>query len=54
VRPADGPVQLVKLTSAKVVDADGSEMSDLPAEMWVCPNVLTGFNLEEGPSGRDS
>ena len=54
VRPSDGPVQLVKLTSAKVVDANGTEMSDVPGEMWVCPNVLTGFALEEGPSGRDS
>ena len=53
VRPGDGAVQLVKLTSAKIVDADGTEMSDLPDEMWVCPNVLTGFDLEEGPSGRE-
>ena len=53
VRPSTGPVQLVKLTSATMDGAGGTAMDDVPAEMWVCPNVLTGLNLEEGPSGRE-
>lgn len=53
VRPSVGSVQLVKLTSAKMMDSDGTQMSDVPGDLWVCPNVLTGFSLEEGPSGRD-
>jgi len=53
VRPADGAVQLIKLTSAKMYGAGGTAMNDVPSELWVCPNVLTGLQLEEGPSGRD-
>lgn len=52
VRPSEGPVQLVKITSARMIGAGGSSM-DVPEELWVCPNVLTGVTMEEGPSGRD-
>lgn len=52
VRPGDGPVQLIKLTSARMYDAGGVSMPEVPSELWICPNSLTGFHLEEGPSGR--
>jgi len=53
VRPADGPVQLVKITAAEIYSSGGLSMGEVPEEMWVVPNVLTGFRREEGPSGRD-
>ena len=52
-RPSEGPVQLVRLSKAEVTDASGDVLSDVPTDLWLCPNVLTGFRLQEGPSGRD-
>ena len=50
-RPNEGPVQLVNLSRARIEDADGNIM-ETHDSLSLCPNVLTGFNLEEGPSGR--
>lgn len=52
VRPNDGPVQLVNLSRARVEDAAGNVLEEHDS-LSVCPNVLTGVHLEEGPSGRD-
>lgn len=52
VRPNEGQVQLAVLSHATVEDADGNVL-ETHEQMSVCPNVLTGFRLEEGPSGRD-
>lgn len=51
-RPGEGPVQLVRLERAQVEDASGRIM-ETHDSLTVCPNLLTGFRLEEGPSGRD-
>jgi len=49
---APAPVQLVKISRAELIDADGRVM-ERHDTLSACPNVLTGFQLEEGPSGRD-
>ena len=51
-RPGDGPVQLVRLSRAEVRDASGAVL-ERHESLSICPNVLTGFRLEEGPAGRD-
>ena len=51
-RPGQGQVQLVRLEKVEVRDRDGNIL-DTYDRLAVCPNVLTGFGLEEGPSGRD-
>jgi hypothetical protein len=51
-RPGDGQVQLVRLSRAELRDAEGNVL-ETHDNLSICPNVLTGFRLEEGPSGRD-
>jgi hypothetical protein len=51
VKPASGPVQVLNLSRAEVRAADGSLLEQHDA-LSICPNVLTGFHLEEGPAGR--
>ena len=51
-RPGEGPVQLVRLSRAQIQDAAGNVM-ETHESLPVCPNVLTTFRLEEGPSGRE-
>jgi hypothetical protein len=51
-RPGQGPVQFVTLTKVEMFDAEGN-MVEQHEELALCPNVLTGFNLDEGPRGRD-
>jgi len=51
-RPDSGPVQMVRISRAELIDADGRVM-ETHDTLSACPNVLTGFRLEEGPSGRD-
>jgi hypothetical protein len=51
-RPGEGQVQLVRLSRAELQDADGNIL-ETHDNLSICPNVLTGFRLEEGPSGRD-
>lgn len=52
-RPNEGEVQLVILSRARVEDADGNIMEQHDT-MTVCPNLVTGLGLEEGPSGRSA
>jgi len=51
-RPEAGPVQLVKLSRAELQDASGGVMESHES-LAVCPNVVTGIRLQEGPTGRD-
>ena len=51
-QPGSGQVQFAKLTSVQLIDAEGTVKDQLD-EMTICPNVLTGFHLDEGPRGRD-
>jgi hypothetical protein len=51
-RPASGPVQLVNLSHVEIRSAEG-EVLETHDALSICPNVLTGFSREEGPSGRD-
>jgi hypothetical protein len=51
-RPSNGPVQFAKVADAKMQDSDGNVLSEMPSDLWICPNVLTRFALEEGASGR--
>lgn len=51
-RPADGQVQLIRLSRATLEDADGNVM-ETHDNLSLCPNVVTGISLQEGPSGRD-
>jgi hypothetical protein len=50
-QPSQGQVQFAKLTSAELIDATGKVVQK-EKELVVCPNMVTGFRLEEGPSGR--
>jgi hypothetical protein len=51
-RPGTGPVQLVKLARAELQDAEGNVL-ETHDSLSLCPNVMTGIRLQEGPSGRD-
>jgi len=51
-QPGMGTVQLIRLSKAEIRDAAGQLLESYD-QLAVCPNVLTGFALEEGPSGRD-
>ena len=51
-QPAQGSVQFVVLTDAKMIDASGKILREAK-ELVVCPNILTGISLDEGPRGRD-
>jgi hypothetical protein len=51
-RPDFGPVQMVRLSKAELQDSDGNVM-ETHDSLSLCPNVLVGFRMEEGPSGRD-
>lgn len=51
-RPDSGPVEMVRISKAELQDSDGNVM-ETHDSLSVCPNVLTGFRKEEGPSGRD-
>jgi hypothetical protein len=44
-----GPVQLVKLSKAEIIDDKGRVMEQHD-EFTLVPNVLTHFTLAEGPS----
>ena len=51
-QPASGAVQFAVLSDAKLIDASGKIVREAK-ELVVCPNILTGISLDEGPRGRD-
>jgi hypothetical protein len=51
-KPASGPVQLVSLAKAEVLDATG-RLLEHHESMVLVPNVLAGVKIAEGPRGRD-
>jgi hypothetical protein len=51
VRPATGAVQLVQLSRAEIVDAQGAVLEQHDV-MSLCPNTPAGIRLDEGPVGR--
>jgi len=51
-QPPSGPVQFVVLSDAKLIDASGKVVREAK-ELALCPNLLTGISLAEGPRGRD-
>ncbi|MBP6633445.1 MAG: hypothetical protein KBG28_05455 [Kofleriaceae bacterium] len=50
-QPSAGPVQFVVLSDAKLVDNQGRMIREAK-ELAICPNVLTGISMAEGPRGR--
>lgn len=51
-QPASGKVQFAVLANAELIDAQGRVYKRFD-ELTVCPNVLAGVRLDEGPRGRD-
>ena len=51
-QPASGSVQFVVVKKAELIDAAGRVVHKAD-ELTVCPNVLVGVYLDEGPRGRD-
>jgi hypothetical protein len=52
VQPTSGPVQFLVLKKVEMIDANGKSGTRAD-DLTVCPNVLTGIALDEGPRGRD-
>ena len=51
-QPSSGPVEFVVLHDAKLFRSSGKMVREL-ADVTLCPNVVTGIALDEGPRGRD-
>jgi small nuclear ribonucleoprotein (snRNP)-like protein len=51
-QPSSGPVEFCVLSDARLIDSRGRVVRETP-ELAVCPNVLTGITLDEGPRGRE-
>lgn len=51
-QPASGPVQFALLKKVELIDASGRAVQRAD-ELTVCPNVLVGVTIDEGPRGRD-
>lgn len=51
-QPSSGPVEFVVLHDAKLFSSSGKMVREL-ADVTLCPNVVTGISLDEGPRGRD-
>ena len=48
-KPATGPVQLIVLSRAEIIDLNGKTM-ETHEELTVVPNLMTSYRLTEGPS----
>ena len=48
-KPASGPVQVIVLSRAEILDGNGRVLDQLD-ELPVVPNILTSYRLTEGPS----
>ena len=51
-QPSSGPVELVVLSDAKLIDSQGRVLRET-GELTMCPNMLTSIAIDEGPRGRD-
>lgn len=51
-RPGQGTVHLARLEHVRFEDPEGNLLEEHES-VTLCPNVLTGFRLQEGPSGRE-
>ena len=51
-QPSSGQVEFVVLEDAKLIDSQGRVVRET-GELTLCPNMLTGIALDEGPRGRD-
>lgn len=52
VQPAKGAVQFATLKKVELLDTAGKVVHRAD-ELTVCPNVLVGVHMDEGPRGRD-
>lgn len=51
-QPSSGPVEFIVLSEAKLISSKGVMVRET-GQLTLCPNVLTGIALDEGPRGRD-
>lgn len=51
-QPPSGPVQFAVVKKAELIDATGKVVQRAD-EITLCPNVLVGVRIDEGPRGRD-
>lgn len=51
-QPSSGAVQFAVVKKAELIDASGTVVQRLD-EITLCPNVLVGVHIAEGPRGRD-
>jgi hypothetical protein len=51
-QPSSGPVQFAVVKKAELIDSAGRVVQKAD-ELTVCPNVLVGVHMDEGPRGRD-
>lgn len=51
-QPSSGPVQFAVVKKVELIDASGKTVQRLD-ELTLCPNVMVGVRIDEGPRGRD-
>ena len=51
-QPSSGAVQFAVVKKAELIDASGKVVQRLD-ELTLCPNVMVGVRIDEGPRGRD-
>jgi hypothetical protein len=51
-QPSSGAVQFVVVKKVELIDAAGKIIQRLD-ELTLCPNVVVGVSIAEGPRGRD-
>jgi hypothetical protein len=51
-QPSSGAVQFAVVKKVELIDASGKTVQRLD-ELTLCPNVLVGVRMDEGPRGRD-
>jgi hypothetical protein len=52
-KPASGPVQVVNLTKADILDSTG-RLLEHHESFSLVPNAFVGVRVAEGPRGRDA
>lgn len=51
-QPSSGAVEFVVIHDAKLISSSGQLVRELK-EVTLCPNVVSGIAIDEGPRGRD-